>query len=129
MECQYNLGQVRIGPSQVRQGFEKAYRVGRLLGKLVHISHQSGIDISFALVQCTCQIFVLFVFLYLVYCCLLCVCVIIVFIVTLYCRIITISRGGFGHVYAGVREKDHKLVAIKVSKLANVLTGENCGKG
>ena len=22
-------------------------------------------------------------------------------------------RGGFGHVYAGVREKDHKLVAIK----------------
>jgi len=49
-----DLDQVRIGPSQVRQGFEKAYRVGRLLGK-----------------------------------------------------------GGFGHVYAGVREKDHKLVAIK----------------
>ena len=26
---------MRIGPSEVRQGFEKAYRVGRLLGKLV----------------------------------------------------------------------------------------------
>lgn len=49
-----DLDQVRIGPSQVRQCFEKAYRVGKLIGK-----------------------------------------------------------GGFGHVYAGVREKDHKLVAIK----------------
>ena len=28
-----NAEQVRMGPSQVRQGFEKAYRVGRLLGK------------------------------------------------------------------------------------------------
>ena len=54
--------------------------------------------------------------------------VIIVFIVTTYCRTITISisRGGFGHVYAGVREKDHKLVAIKVLNLAKVLTEEYC---
>ena len=28
-----NVEQVRMGPSQVRQGFEKAYRVGSLLGK------------------------------------------------------------------------------------------------
>ena len=28
-----NAEQVRMGPSQVRQGFEKAYRVGKLLGK------------------------------------------------------------------------------------------------
>ena len=54
--------------------------------------------------------------------------VIIVFIVTTYCRTITISisRGGFGHVYAGVREKDHKLVAIKVLNFAKVLTEEYC---
>ena len=75
---------MRIGPSEVRQGFEKAYRVGRLLGKLVLMVALYDVYVFFWHSVQSQYIINLFI------------------------------RGGFGHVYAGVREKDHKLVAIKV---------------
>ena len=42
---------MRIGPSEVRQGFEKAYRVGRLLGKLVLMVALYGVYV-FVGIQC-----------------------------------------------------------------------------